>query len=183
MMPGPQLAEAITLTQQVKRMRPELPVIWGGYFPTLHTDVVLKSGIVDYVIRGEGEWSFAELIDALHNGKPVGSIPSLSHRLNGRILHNPKRAGTDPNDLPPLPYHRINIERYLTRTVLGSRRDFQSSLTWKFMNRLGNWRCVMPGSCRRKVFTCHGMTSMRSRQRRTKTPLQSCSNRFKARRA
>ena len=120
-MPGPQLAEAITLTQHVKMMRPELPVIWGGYFPTLHTDVVLKSGIVDYVIRGEGEWSFAELIDALHNGKPVGSIPSLSHRLNGRILHNPKRAGTDPNDLPPLPYHRINIERYLTRTVLGSR--------------------------------------------------------------
>src|SRR6184192_4358863 len=49
-MPGPQLAEAIRLTQEIKDARPGVSVIWGGYFATLHTDVVLQSGIVDYVI-------------------------------------------------------------------------------------------------------------------------------------
>jgi anaerobic magnesium-protoporphyrin IX monomethyl ester cyclase len=120
-MPGPQLAEAINLTQELKNAHPGLTVIWGGYFPTLHTGVVLNSGIVDYVIRGEGEWSFAELIDALEAHKPIDMVPNLSYRRDGRVVHNPKRHGTDPNELPPLPYHRINVERYLTKTILGSR--------------------------------------------------------------
>lgn len=120
-MPGPQLAEAIRLTQELKSVRPELTVIWGGYFPTLHTDVVLRSGLVDYVIRGEGELSFAELIDKLERGEAVDEIPSLSFCRGGRIVHNAKRATTDPNEMPPLPYHRIHVERYLTRTILGSR--------------------------------------------------------------
>jgi anaerobic magnesium-protoporphyrin IX monomethyl ester cyclase len=120
-MPGPQLVEAIRLTQDVKKVDAGVTVVWGGYFPTLHTDVVLRSGIVDYVVGGEGEWSFAELIAALEGGKPVDTIPSLSYARGGRIIHNPKRAPTDPNDLPPLPYHRIDIEQYLAKTVLGSR--------------------------------------------------------------
>ena len=123
-MPGPQLAEAIRLTQEIKSERPDVCVIWGGYFATLHTNVVLHSGLVDYVIRGEGEWSFAQLIDALETNKPVEPILSLSYRpsmKDGRILHNAKRAGTNPNELPPLPYDRLNIERYLTKTILGSR--------------------------------------------------------------
>jgi radical SAM superfamily enzyme YgiQ (UPF0313 family) len=120
-MPGPQLVEAIRLTHELKTTHPAVTVIWGGYFPTLHTDVVLRSGFVDYVIRGEGEWSFAELIDALESGKPVDSIQSLSYRRGDHIIHNVKRPSTDPNELPPIPYDRIPVERYLTKTVLGSR--------------------------------------------------------------
>jgi radical SAM superfamily enzyme YgiQ (UPF0313 family) len=120
-MPGPQLTQAIHLTRAVKAAHPSLIVIWGGYFPTLHTDVVLRSGFVDYVIRGEGEWSFVELIDALESGGPVDAIQSLSYRREGRIVHNPRRPATDPNGLPPVPYHRVQVERYLTGTVLGSR--------------------------------------------------------------
>jgi radical SAM superfamily enzyme YgiQ (UPF0313 family) len=120
-MPGPQLVEAIHLTQELKAAHPSLTVIWGGYFPTLHTDVVLRSGFVDYVIRGEGEWSLAELIDALEAGRQVDSIQSLSYRRGNKIIHNVKRPSTDPNELPPLPYGRISVERYVTKTVLGSR--------------------------------------------------------------
>ena len=120
-MPGPQLVEAIRLTREVKAAYPALTVIWGGYFPALHTDVVLRSGFVDYVIRGEGEWPFAELIDALESGSPVDGIQNLSYPRGERIIHNPKRAPTDPNELPPVPYHRVPVERYLTKTVLGSR--------------------------------------------------------------
>ena len=78
-MPGPQLQEAIRLTQELKTAHPEVIVIWGGYFPALHADVVLRSGIVDYVIRGQGEWPLVELIDALENAKPLDGIPSLSY--------------------------------------------------------------------------------------------------------
>jgi len=102
-MPGPQLAEAIRITREIKAEFPGLTTIWGGYFPSLHTKVVLDSGFVDHVIRGQGERTFVQLIDRLegHNSGPPVPL--------------------DPNDLPPLPYHRVPVERYLTKTCLGSR--------------------------------------------------------------
>src|SRR5438067_2498741 len=48
-MPGPQLLQAIPITQALKKLFPRLKVIWGGYFPTLHANVVLQSGFVDFV--------------------------------------------------------------------------------------------------------------------------------------
>jgi radical SAM superfamily enzyme YgiQ (UPF0313 family) len=120
-MPGPQLVEAIRLTRDLKQAFPSLTTIWGGYFPSLHAGVVLRSGFVDYVIRGEGEWPLAELISSLEGNVEVSGIPSLSYCRNESVVHNPKRPPTDPNGLPPIPYGRINVERYLNRTCLGSR--------------------------------------------------------------
>jgi len=54
-MPGPQLADAVPLSRELKARHPDLRIIWGGYFPTQHWDVCLKSGYVDYVVRGHGE--------------------------------------------------------------------------------------------------------------------------------
>src|SRR3990172_7816212 len=54
-MPGPQLVRAVTISQTMKASFPHLKVIWGGTFPTIHTDTVLKSRYVDFVVRGQGE--------------------------------------------------------------------------------------------------------------------------------
>ena len=59
--PQPQLADAAPLCRELKARHPELIVIWGGYFPTQHYDVCLKSGYVDYVVRGHGEVVFQSL--------------------------------------------------------------------------------------------------------------------------
>src|SRR5439155_16318993 len=120
-MPGPQTTQAIPLTERLKQTFPELTIVWGGYFPSLHTKVCLESGFVDFVIRGQGELSFIELIAALENGKPWRDIPGLAYREGGRIIENPKRPVTDPNSLPPTPYYRLDVKRYVGKTVLGSR--------------------------------------------------------------
>src|SRR5215831_9921273 len=108
-MPGPQLLQAIPLTQSLKRRFPELRVIWGGYFPSLHADVVLQSGFVDFVIRGQGELSFHELVDALESNSSYDRIPGLSFPRDNEVVNNPKRPVTDPNTLPPMPYHRVEM--------------------------------------------------------------------------
>ncbi len=121
-MPGPQLSEAIRLTQQIKAAHPEVQTIWGGYFPSLHTNVVLTSGLVDYVIRGEGDESLPRLIEALETSPArLPAVPNLSYRDGNRIHHNPKGGAPDPNALRSLPYHRLNLEQYLQRTCLGSK--------------------------------------------------------------
>jgi radical SAM superfamily enzyme YgiQ (UPF0313 family) len=133
-MPGPQLLQAIPLTQRLKGLFPGLNVVWGGYFPSLHADTVLKSGFVDFVIRGQGELSFVELIDALNHNNPVDKIPGLSFRRNGEVIHNPKRPVTDPNTLPPMPYHRVDVKRYIGRTYLGTKTmTYHSSFGCPFL--------------------------------------------------
>jgi hypothetical protein len=120
-MPGPQLMQAIPACRSLKQKFPDLTIIWGGYFPSLHANVVLESGFVDFVIRGQGEWSFLELIQALENGHSYREIPALSYRIDGATTSNPKRPVTDPNSLPAIPYDRVEVRRYIGKTVLGSR--------------------------------------------------------------
>jgi radical SAM superfamily enzyme YgiQ (UPF0313 family) len=133
-MPGPQLLQAMPVTRNLKKMFPRLQIIWGGYFPSLHTNAVLQSGFVDFVIRGQGELSFVELIDALENGADVGGIPGLSFRRGSEIIHNSKRPVTDPNTLPPVPYHRVDVKRYIGKTYLGSRTmSYHSSFGCPFL--------------------------------------------------
>ncbi len=62
-MGGPQVATAIEMSQAVRRGRPDVPIVWGGYFPTLYPDVALNSDYVDFVIRGQGEDTFGELVE------------------------------------------------------------------------------------------------------------------------
>jgi radical SAM superfamily enzyme YgiQ (UPF0313 family) len=123
-MPGPQLQEAIPLVRSLRERFPKLKTIWGGYFPSNHTDTVLQSGWVDYVMRGPAEREFVELLQCLNgNGISRESIPGLSYRENGRLVHNPQRMPLAPiDDLPPWPYDRLgDMRRYLGKTVLGQR--------------------------------------------------------------
>ena len=64
-MGGPQVATAIEVSRAVRNVRRDLPIIWGGYFPTLYPEVALNSDYVDFVIRGQGEDTFADLLAAL----------------------------------------------------------------------------------------------------------------------
>ena len=133
-MPGPQLLQAIPLTQNLKGRFPEIKVVWGGYFPSLHANVVLQSGFVDFVIRGQGELSFLELMDALERNTSVDHIPGLSFLRDGEVVNNPKRPVTDPNTLPPMPYHRVDMKRYIGRTYLGAKTmTYHSSFGCPFL--------------------------------------------------
>jgi radical SAM superfamily enzyme YgiQ (UPF0313 family) len=135
-MPGPQLFEAIPLSKYLKEKYPELKIVWGGYFASLHSKIVLESGYVDFVIRGQGERSFLDLIDVLERNsqKTIKDIAGLSYRDGGGIVQNPPGMPVDPNLLPPLPYDRIDGQRYVGKTYLGSRTaGFYSSVGCPFL--------------------------------------------------
>src|SRR5207253_1355619 len=79
-MPGPQLADSVPLSRELKTRHPNLRIIWGGYFPTQHWDVCLKSGYVDYVVRGHGEVVFQSLIDRLAANEDPTDLAGLAYR-------------------------------------------------------------------------------------------------------
>src|SRR4029077_18458020 len=114
-MPGPQLFEAIPISRYLKEKYPDLTIIWGGYFASLHAATALESGYVDFVLRGQGERSFLELIDVLEKNstKTLREVPGLSFRQDGHTIQNPRGNPVDPNLLPALPYDRIDGNRYV----------------------------------------------------------------------
>ena len=64
----------------------------GGYDPSLATEAWTgETPGVDFVVRGEGEETFSDLLRALETRGPLDRIPGLSFRENGGFRHNPPR--------------------------------------------------------------------------------------------
>src|SRR5713226_814454 len=72
-MPGPQLTQAVAVCRAVRAALPQVPIVWGGYFPTQHADTVLRSSFVDFVVRSQGETPLLQLVDALRSGGALRS--------------------------------------------------------------------------------------------------------------
>jgi hypothetical protein len=133
-MPGPQLQQAVPLCRELKRRHPNLVVVWGGYFPTQHWEACLRSGYVDYVVRGHGELVFLDLLAHLTTGSPpLSAITGLAYRPDPDLpvlsagqaelqpLSNPLAPIPHPKNLPGFNFDRLPMERYVRRTFLGSR--------------------------------------------------------------
>ena len=122
-MGGPQVATAIEMSRGIRKAKPNLPIIWGGYFPTLYPDAALAGEYVDFVIRGQGEDAFLELVDALAAGsQDFFAVKGLSWRQKGVLNHNPDRIFSPGHVAPSLAYDKLPDPRaYLVDTFLGQR--------------------------------------------------------------
>lgn len=125
-MPGPQLKQAIPFSRDIKSKFPDVTIIWGGYFASNQSGVVLRSGFIDYIIYGPGDVAFPKLIQAIDNDLPVELIPNLIFRdENNNIIKNHKDELYDQDQLPALPYSKLNdnypIHKYLGATCLGTK--------------------------------------------------------------
>ena len=121
-MPGPQLSQAVPHCRALKEEFPQLTIVWGGYFPTQHADVCLKSPFVDFVVRGHGEMVFLELLDALARDGNYRTIVGLAYRdEQSSVVQNPLAPIPHPDRLPSFPYHRLDVQQYIRPTFLGTR--------------------------------------------------------------
>ncbi len=127
-MPGPQLKQAIPITRRIHEKYSSVVTIWGGYFPSIHTETSIRSGFVDFLVRGCGDTSFPELIRCLADGKEteIGEIPNLVFLDGaGNIIRTPQGRITDMDSLPILPYDRLHdfydVNRYIPKTWIGRR--------------------------------------------------------------
>ena len=121
-MPGPQMVAAMETCRQVRMRFPALPIVWGGYFPSIYTAATLNAGYVDFAVRGQGEETLLELLEGLRGKRPPESIRGLSFKdRSGSLCHNPERAMKSPNEFPWYPYHRIPAENYIRPSFFGRR--------------------------------------------------------------
>ena len=128
-MPGPQLVSAVPIAKGLKARHPDVPIVWGGYFPSLYPKPVLNADYIDFVVRGQGETTFLELLDVLEGHRDPATVAGLAFRDGGEHRIGPERPWVGPEELPPPPYHRIPVDDYLHPTSLGRRSGvYQASI-------------------------------------------------------
>lgn len=86
-----QYAKTLELAKLVREFDQNITIVFGGYYPTVDYDVIAESEdmqYIDYIIRGEAERSFNQLLQTLANGGDLSEIPGLTWRRNGTAVHN-----------------------------------------------------------------------------------------------
>src|SRR5271166_4502542 len=83
---------ALRIIELVRALRPDVRVVVGGYDPSLAPQAYMapNSG-VDYIVRGEGELTFRELLRAIEGDQGVSRIAGLSYRDSDGWHENPAR--------------------------------------------------------------------------------------------
>ena len=121
-MPGPQMVAGMNVSRDVRRLRPGVKIVWGGYFPSIYPDAALNARYIDYVVRGQGEETLIELLEAIRGQRTLSSIHGLSYKDEfGLHRNNAERPMKGPDNFPWAPYHRIPVERYLRPSFFGKR--------------------------------------------------------------
>ena len=81
---------AARIVDLARKLKPGIKIVVGGYDPSLASEAYEVMG-VDYVVRGEGEVTFRDLLRALEVGNKFENIGGLSHRVGEVWVHNPAR--------------------------------------------------------------------------------------------
>ena len=86
---------AMSLIKLTKGHLKDVQIFMGGYHVTGDSENIVNSddmNYIDFLINGEGELPFNELLKALSNGRDFSQVPGISFRQNGNVYHNPRPA-------------------------------------------------------------------------------------------
>lgn len=95
------IEETIKVIKMLKKINPELVIILGG--PEVTYDVhewLERLPEVDYIVIGEGEETFKELLTAIRDGESTEEISGVCFRKEERLKINPQRNKLNLKDLP-----------------------------------------------------------------------------------
>jgi radical SAM superfamily enzyme YgiQ (UPF0313 family) len=99
----------------------KIPVVIGGVHATFRPEEALT--YAPYCVRGEGEETILELVDALNNRKNLSEIAGLSYIEDGQFHHNPQRPLLCDLDTIPFPDLSIikGVEKMKITPIVTSR--------------------------------------------------------------
>jgi radical SAM superfamily enzyme YgiQ (UPF0313 family) len=130
---GYQIESAVRSARLVRQHCPQTPIVWGGYHPSLYPKTTVENELADYVIGGQGELTFLEVLQRLAEGKSIEETPGLWRTEDGRAFQNPgapEFRGIE--DFPDYPFDLINLKAFLINSLTPRSISYHSSLGCPF---------------------------------------------------
>jgi len=110
---GAPISDALQISRVAKRARPDLPVVWGGWHPSMFARECLLEPSIDITVRGQGEETFCEIVKRLTEGRSLEGCLGCTVRLaDGTIHENAPRPLAPVDKFRAHDYGLIPVERY-----------------------------------------------------------------------
>jgi radical SAM superfamily enzyme YgiQ (UPF0313 family) len=116
MLTGRMIRSAVEVSRFVRAIRPGLPIIYGGWHPSLLPAQTLREDFVDAVVRGQGELTLREAAERLRMGSSFESVRGVSFKPHGDSVHNAERPVESVEHLPTPAFAMANFDAYEKRT-------------------------------------------------------------------
>jgi anaerobic magnesium-protoporphyrin IX monomethyl ester cyclase len=98
-----------------KRVNDEIITVLGGlHFSFMPEESLNDYHEIDYIVRGEGEITFIDLIKTLLSDGNITNVNGISFKHKGRIIHTPDRRLIKNLDTLPYPAYHL-VEDYLKK--------------------------------------------------------------------
>ena len=131
MLTGRPLEDALRVLRAVKQARPDLPTIAGGWHPSLFPIETLGEPSIDITVAGQGERTFAEIVERLASGGTVEGISGVAYRDGNTVKTNARRGLESLDAFAPPNFDLIPVERYFA--LKGQRQlDYITSVGCNF---------------------------------------------------
>ncbi len=119
---GNQTVHAIKAARALRTAYPLLPLVWGGAHPSMYVKETLADPCVDVVIKGQGEWAFAQTCDAITEGAEPKDIPGVSYKTQrGQPMIGARAKMRDQNEFGRPPFELLDPQRYLVHIMVGAK--------------------------------------------------------------
>jgi len=102
------------LSRFIKSIDNKIKIVVGGHQATKFYPIFLSKEQIDFVIFGEGEFSFRDLVLALKGNKPLSKVKGLVYKKNGNIIKNPYQVVPNLDDIPEPYMDPFNSNFYLS---------------------------------------------------------------------
>jgi len=110
---GYQMGNSLEAAQFVKSVRPDCPVVMGGWFPSLFPEQTMTCEDIDVAVEGPGDFNIVPIADGLLEKKSLKGIVGVWSRENGEIVKTPFTALPKLDETAEIPWDVLGIQRYI----------------------------------------------------------------------
>ena len=113
------IPDAYAIAKIAKRYNENVKIVMGGPHVTFLPERTFQEcPYIDFIVRGEGELTFRELINSLERDGDPSNILGLSINLRDKVKNNPPRPLIKDIDTIPMPsYDLLPMEKYQANGV------------------------------------------------------------------
>ena len=77
---GPMIKETVDIARAAKALYPDMPVILGGWHPSLLPHQTLAAQYIDLVVKGQGEDAMLEIVQRIEAGESIKGVLGAGYK-------------------------------------------------------------------------------------------------------
>ena len=136
--------DAVAEARRLKQVHPGIKIVFGGAHASGDPQECLETGVVDYVIAGEGEIALVSLLTQLEAGRSTDGIHGVWAIKDGRVSENVPANVPPMEELPPPAFDLLDLDAY-----------FRLDSPWHFPKSPRAVQFVSSRGCPYRCSYCH----------------------------